>query len=217
MQFHLDVPFANTTAHSLGYALGYEAVDTLASLLVPCPALDGTIELGILGASHQITLRNAADEAIGVETLACTVASPVPPVNDAVVGGLPYQFICRVHEVTQARLHAFAATLVLTLATEPHGVIATFPGEPQAITGIHLDSISPVSGGTNPLRLRWRSWHLYPGERTVVSTLTRVTLPSHQKPVATGLLGSGPRGDALPLPCGKIDPVRVLEESAGPR
>lgn len=214
MHVLLEVPFANTSVHSLGYSLGQATVCTLASLVVPCPAIDGTIELGILGASHQITVRNARDETIGVETLACTVAAAVPPVTATLLGGLPYQFICRVREVTPSRLDTMASTIVRTLAAAPHGVVATFPREPQAITGILLDSIPPSSISTNPFQLRWRSWHLYPSERTVVSTLTRLTVRYRSGPVAPEILGTWPKAVPLPLGCDKNDAVRVSEGSA---
>ncbi|WP_150249640.1 DUF2617 family protein [Nocardiopsis deserti] len=173
MRASISAPFVDTSADDLVWALHHPLVDPLASRTVRVPG--ARVELRVLGASHQVVVTPepspgalVADGPL-VETVACLPGLP---------GGLPgsadrpdlggYRFGSRVESLSRTELARRVEGIHREVADSPGGLLVAFPGDPLAVTALHL-----VPGGP----LDWRTWHAYPQSGELVTTTSTVTLP----------------------------------------
>lgn len=147
------VAYADVTAASLCLALD----------LPPQPALDTaevelagvTVELRVLGASHQVLVGGAVSE-----TVAC-LDGPRDPLP-AVVERDGYRFTSTVERLPLAALRDRAEALRAAAARDPRALAAVFPGSPDALTAL---SCRRTASG-----VAWTTVHVYPGTGEIVTT-----------------------------------------------
>lgn len=167
----LDVPFVDTTPDDLTFTLQHDVLPALAAVTVRT-ALAGTavtLELRLLGASHQAVLHVGAGCDGGytgtlVETLACLPGRPahLPGRVEDAVGPLDYAFTTRPVTIEdRAALSRRVAPVRARAAASPHGLVGAFPGDPDAVTVLLAEPAAD--------RLAWTTWHAYPGTGLVRS------------------------------------------------
>jgi hypothetical protein len=160
----LDTAYADVRAADLSLRLDEPARPTLAALTVPLP--DGVLELGVLGASHQVRL--ALGGATLLETVACLPGDGSLPARHeaAVLPDAAYRFRSRVRRLEPG---AFARALrrLRRIARHPGSIAGVFPGEPDALTVL-------VAAAGDDAVVAWRTWHVYPGSGEIVSTASEV-------------------------------------------
>ena len=152
------VAYADVTAASLCLALD----------LPPQPALDVapvdlggvTVELRVLGASHQVIVGGAVSE-----TVAC-LDGPRDPLP-SVVERAGYRFTSWVERLSLAALRRRARLLREQAAADPHALAAVFPGSPDALTAL---ACRRTDTG-----VAWTTVHLYPGTGEAVTTSTELS------------------------------------------
>ncbi|MFY7064271.1 DUF2617 family protein [Nocardiopsis changdeensis] len=170
MRVGISAPFVDTRADDLVWALGHPLIDPLA---VRSLRFGGTgVELRVLGASHQVVVTSAAG--VLVETVAC-----LPGVDGALPGSAErshgtgrYRFDSRVENLTRTGLARRVDDLHREVADDPGGLLVAFPGDPLAVTALHLDP-GGAHGDGNPLH--WRTWHVYPQSGELVTTHSTVS------------------------------------------
>jgi len=160
---HLAVPPTDVCGSGLGLALNAPGPEPLARLTLDHP--DGTtLTLGVLGASHVITVERP-DPAFS-EEISCTARSHggALPATAQAAG---YQLHSHTEYYDEAAFRAIAATLREQCARQNNWLGGSFPGDDAALTAL---SAEPDDAGWC-----WRTWHLYPagagGE--VVHTISR--------------------------------------------
>ena len=168
----LPVAFRDARAADLGLHLGLPPQDALAALTV-----DGngwTAELRILGASHQVLIKQAG-RIVWSETVACHLAdggdclSPLPRRHRPGSASSNYEFRSRVVRLAPAGFRRSVEDLLHRLAGDAHALCATFPGDELGATALRLH---PADGrGGSPMS--WRTWHTYPRTGEVVTTASR--------------------------------------------
>lgn len=162
----LDVAYADARAGQLSWRLGGPPRPVLARLVVPVDG--GSLELGVLGASHQALVRVGATGCS--EVVACDVGAPGPlPARTAreVAGGrLRYRFSCAVRRLAPAALAAESEALVERLTPDPDALVGIFPGSAHAATAL--------AARPGRASVAWRTWHVYPGTGEVVATASEV-------------------------------------------
>lgn len=166
MRATISAPFIDTNAGDLVWTLNHPLVDPLATRTLVVSGL--SVELRVLGASHQVVL--GAGPGAPVETVAClpgvpgglpgNAEHPLPGVGD-------YRFDSVVESLPRTELTRRVEGIHQETSDSPGGLIVTFPGDPLAVTALHL-----TSGGTS---LRWRTWHAYPQSGELVTTTTTLT------------------------------------------
>ncbi|AYY13087.1 DUF2617 family protein [Actinobacteria bacterium YIM 96077] len=166
----LDVPYIDTDAAELVWTLGYPLAPALSTTAIRLGHDDESrLELRVLGASHQAALCWPGGELI--ETVACLPNEQphLPSTMERRVDGRRYRFRARVETVSVAELRSRADTL-RQLATQDGTrdttVLAVFPSEPDAVTALSLDGVTPG--------VSWNTWHLYPNSGQIVTTSTEV-------------------------------------------
>ncbi|MFE1167609.1 DUF2617 family protein [Nocardiopsis sp. NPDC058789] len=169
MRASISAPFVDTKADDLVWTLSHPLVAPLATRAVTVSGRE--VELRVLGASHQVVLRPGPDGGELVETVACLPGSsgglpgnaehPLPGVGD-------YRFDSVVESLSRAELARRVAGVHDVTSESPGGLLVAFPGDPLAITALHLTSGSGAS-------LRWRTWHAYPQSDELVTTTTTLT------------------------------------------
>lgn len=167
MRATTSAPFVDTAAEDLVWTLAHPLVDPLATRTVWMTGSE--VELRVLGASHQVVLRS--DEGELVETVACLpgVDGGLPGSADRSLRGVgTYRFGSTVEALSRAELSRRVDRLHHEVADSSHGLLVAFPGDPLAVTVLHL---TPDSGKP----LRWRTWHSYPQSGELVTTTTTVT------------------------------------------
>lgn len=167
MRATISAPFVDTNADDLVWTLNHPLVDPLASRTVQVSGL--SVELRVLGASHQVVL--GAGPGAPVETVAClpgvpgglpgNAEHPLPGVGD-------YRFDSIVESLPRNELARRVEGIHQETSNSPGGLIVAFPGDPLAVTALHLTS----GNGTS---LRWRTWHAYPQSGELVTTITTLT------------------------------------------
>ncbi|MEU3017328.1 DUF2617 family protein [Nocardiopsis sp. NPDC007018] len=169
MRASISAPFVDTQADDLVWSLNHPVVEPLATRTVTVSGR--RVELRVLGASHQVVIRSGSDDGELVETVACLPGSS---------GGLPgnaehplpgvghYRFDSVVESLPRAALTRRVAEVHDVTSDSPGGLLVAFPGDPLAITALHLTSGSGAS-------LRWRTWHAYPQSDEMVTTTTTLT------------------------------------------
>lgn len=176
VQALLDVPYADTRAAELAYALGLTALPALKVVDVAIGGLE--LQLRILGSSHQVLVRGDLELS---ETVACLgdghahgagprVALPLPASSHSELrssdGELwSYAMAAAVERLDASRIEGLAG-LIGDLSRRPGGLVGVFPGEPHAFTGLRATG--------EPGGVRWETWHAYPQAGELVRTRTTV-------------------------------------------
>lgn len=161
MRTVIDTPFRDVAAGQLCFRTDAPAQPSLAVLRLP--ALGGTLELHLLGASHQALL-HTGHVAVS-ELVACGVGDPGLPDRDhRVVGPLSCRFDAEIRPGAAAR----AAALRLRYDDDPHALVGAFPGS--------IDALTVLAAEAGPDRCTWRTWHVYPQTDEVAMTTTTVTV-----------------------------------------
>ncbi|WP_033343457.1 DUF2617 family protein [Catenuloplanes japonicus] len=157
MLVDLTLPYADTTASDLSFALGLPAAPALHVLEIP----ELGLQLRLLGASHQVMMGDLS------ETVAC-LPGRRPDLPGAVADDR-YRFAAEVHTLSAAEMSAEVSRLRAELSGHPHGLVGQFPGSPDAITALlaYRDGADAVG---------WRTWHAYPQTGELVETSTSVRL-----------------------------------------
>lgn len=161
----LEVPYTDTRAADLVWTLTQPVIPALASLTIVDDETFSSLELRILGASHQVVLGLAGCQV--VETVACLPGQQphLPPMAGREVGGRDYRFRSHVASVPAGRIHAQAKSLRQLAAARPgRTAIGEFPSSPDAMTALAVATPG----------LRWQTWHLYPNSSQIVTTSTEV-------------------------------------------
>ena len=122
-----------------------------------------TLEVRLLGASHQIVVRTL-DGAECSELVACRPGrgDGLPAAVTDARAGCRYRFDSRVEQLPSEALAERATSLLARLSGDDQALIGSFPGSPHAVTAVEV-----VADG-------WRTWHLYPQTGQVVTTATRL-------------------------------------------
>jgi len=162
----LAVTPADVSGERLGLALNAPAPPPLATCRLDHPD-GGALLLGVLGASHVISVEHAAGHFS--EQVSCTVRDlgvDLPERTDA--PGYWLQSRTETHDETTFR--ALARELRERCAHETGWLGGTFPGDDAALTALAAE---PDGAGW-----RWQTWHLYPHRPsgsggTVVHTASR--------------------------------------------
>ncbi|MEO3782377.1 DUF2617 family protein [Actinocorallia sp. B10E7] len=153
----LDVPYRDTSADALVFALDEPCLEALAVRDLTVAGLD--VQLRLLGASHQVVAGPVT------ETVACLPGreGELPCAVERSLDGWTYTFSAR-----RYRPADFSAEIVRVerLLDGPDSLSGVFPGAPGALTGIVLDAL--------PAGAAWRTWHTYPGTGELVETATRM-------------------------------------------
>lgn len=173
--------YTDTRAADLAWVLGEGPLPALATLDLE---LAGThVQLRVLGASHQVLLDCCG--ATCSETVACLPGSnaPLPLGVSKRLGGFEYEFAARIERLGHGSFSGRAQELLDLVAEHPHGIAATFPGDPNAFTALLAQRCGD--------QVHWRTWHAYPQEGQLVATRTRVR--PHARP-ATGHTVTPERG-----------------------
>ncbi|MGE2835590.1 DUF2617 family protein [Mycobacterium sp. SMC-4] len=159
----LAVSPTDVSGAGLGLALNAPAPHPLATLRLPHPE-GGALLLGVLGASHVITVENPTAEFS--EQISCAVRAAggrLPERADA--PGYRLQSRMTTHDEPEFR--RLARRLRDLCAADPAWLGGAFPGDDAALTALTAE---PDGAGW-----RWQTWHLYPETAggTVVYTDSR--------------------------------------------
>lgn len=159
MKARIETRFADSRAADLSLAYGLRPLPALSTHRVTLGGM--TLELRVLGASHQVVLGDWS------ETVACLPDRPgaLPARESRTVGDHVVRF-----EASCDRPADFASTvsrIVATCAADPHSLVAEFPGSPLAVTAL---SAAETGDG-----VRWETWHAYPQAGELVWTSTVVS------------------------------------------
>jgi Protein of unknown function DUF2617 len=155
----VDVPFTDTRADALAFALDLPPLEPLAALTVE--RFEAPVELRLLGASHQVIAGPLS------ETVACLPGrrDPLPDRCARALPGWSYTFAAVVTaHGGEAAFRRSVETLRDRLADRADALVATFPGSPHAVTAVEV----------GPRTLAWRTWHAYPQTREIVMTRSRL-------------------------------------------
>ncbi|WP_254897853.1 DUF2617 family protein [Kitasatospora sp. NA04385] len=177
----LQTSYTDTRAGDLAWQLGGEPLPALAvrdlRLDGACSApngLRGTLQLRLLGASHQVVL--AAGPGDCLETVACLPGrrTPLPARVAEQVAGWEYEFAARIEELPPYVFEARAQELLALVEGHPRALAGVFPGDPSAFTALvaHCED----------RRVHWRTWHAYPQEGRLVCTRSSLSLPGTGRP-----------------------------------
>lgn len=156
MTVTVEAPFVDVRGDTLRWALGLAARPALAVREVPVG--DGrTLELRVLGASHQVLLRRGRQLLLS-ETVACDLAGAETLPGRVDRPG--YRFGSVVER--PAGFAGAVSRLVGRLAGQDRAIVAEFPGLPHAVT-----ALAARTDG-----LGWETWHCYPQTGELVRTST---------------------------------------------
>ncbi|NYI04548.1 DUF2617 family protein [Allostreptomyces psammosilenae] len=155
----LAAPYLDTGADQLSFALGLPAREALAVAEVRAGGL--TVQLRLLGASHQVIAGPVC------ETVACLPGRPgwLPEAVNEEIGGWKYRFTARIDTYPPQEFGDRAQWLREGLDGRPDALCGIFPGSPDAVTALVVESDAGVA---------WRTWHAYPQTRQIVTTHTRL-------------------------------------------
>ncbi|HEY1440023.1 MAG TPA: DUF2617 family protein [Mycobacterium sp.] len=163
----LAVTPADVSGKKLGLALNAPAPQPLASYALGHPGGAGALLLGVLGASHVVTVKHAGRHF--TEQVSCTARShggKLPEHADAP----GYTIESRTDTRDEATFRELARELRQHCQTETGWLGGAFPGDDAALTALAAE---PDGTGW-----RWQTWHLYPRRPlgaggTVVHTASR--------------------------------------------
>lgn len=168
----LPVAYRDACAADLVLTLDLPRQEALAARTVSTSGW--TVELRILGASHQVLVSHG-DSAACSETVACRTGDHHP--SDASLvrrhqlrgSVVDHHFTSRTIRLRPAAFRRRVEGLLAVLARSTLGLCGRFPGDPWATTGLRLES-------AGPRKLRWSGWHSYPETGEVVTTSSRLVL-----------------------------------------
>lgn len=161
MHARLEVPFLDASAEQLVWQLDAPLQPALAVGQVAWSWC--TLEVRLLGASHQVVVRPAEGPECS-ELVACRPGSGggLPAFVSDQRAGFSYHFDSSIERVPATVLAERANELVERLSGDSHALVGSFPGSPHAVTAVEV-----VAGG-------WRTWHLYPQTGQIVTTSTQL-------------------------------------------
>jgi hypothetical protein len=160
----LGVAFADVRGDALRWAIGLPPRPALAARSID--GGDGVIvELRILGASHQVLVHDPAGTLLLSETVACDLPGSATMPDKLDLPG--YSFSSVIEKLDPVGFGARVEELTDTLSADDSAIVASFPGDLHAVTGIRLRLESTVRC--------WESWHAYPQTGELVHTHTRIT------------------------------------------
>jgi len=156
----LSVTPADVSGSGLGLALNAPAPPPLATCRLDHPN-GGALVLGVLGASHVITVEHANN--LFSEQVSCHFGGELPERTHA--PGYHLESQTDFHD--EVAFRQLADQLRERCATEIGWLGGTFPGDNAALTALAAE---PDGAGW-----RWQTWHLYPAPPggTVVYTTSR--------------------------------------------
>ncbi|HEY8479954.1 MAG TPA: DUF2617 family protein [Spirillospora sp.] len=163
MRATLDTPYADARADALSFALGLPRMGALAVLPVERAGL--TVELRLLGASHQVIAGSLS------ETVACLPgkAEPLPRRARTTIPGWDYEFAATTAAHSDDTAFARAVEAVCErLDDRGDALTGDFPGSRHAVTALALEDAPDETG------IGWRTWHAYPQTREIVMTRSRL-------------------------------------------
>jgi hypothetical protein len=164
MPFHrLAVRLADVSGEALGLALNDPAPAPLARCVLPHPDR-GALVLGVLGASHVVTVEHA--DCRFSEEVSCTARAHGELPRRADAPGYRLESHTVTHDEMSFR--RFARLLRARCTHDATWLGGAFPGDDAALTALTAE---PDGNGW-----RWRTWHLYPdatGGGNVVYTSSR--------------------------------------------
>jgi hypothetical protein len=157
---HLSVIPVDVRGSELGLAINTPAPLPLATCRLPHPE-GGTLVLGVLGASHVVTVEHP--NTTFSEQVSCDLDGELPQSRQ----GAGYHLESRVDLPGESAFRELADRLRVRCATENGWLGGTFPGDDAALTALAAE---PDGAGW-----RWQTWHLYPAASggTVVYTSSR--------------------------------------------
>jgi len=157
---HLSVTPVDVRGSELGLALNTPAPLPLAACRIDHPD-GGSLVLGVLGASHVITVEQP--NTVFTEQVSCDLAGKLPESSQAP----GYHIQSRIDQCDQYAFRQLAERLRARCTTENGWLGGTFPGDDAALTALAAE---PDGSGW-----RWQTWHLYPTATggTVVYTSSR--------------------------------------------
>lgn len=144
----------------LALALNQPAPAPLATCRLDHPD-GGALQLGVLGASHVVTVQHGSRHFS--EQVSCATAGDLPPHSRA----RGYHLESQTQSHDEPSFRALAGQLRDRCAREPGWLGGVFPGDDAALTALAAE---PDGDGW-----RWQTWHLYPTRSggTVVHTASR--------------------------------------------
>jgi hypothetical protein len=167
LPFHeLAVAPADVDGAALGLALNAPVPASLASLRLPHRG-GGVLVLGVLGASHVVTVEHPAGRfSEEVSCSAHTHGGALPGRHD----GPGYRFDSETTACGPTEFIQLAKSLQQRCRTDRHSLGGRFPGDDAALTVLQARPDGPG--------WRWQTWHLYPGGPrvpggTAVHTISR--------------------------------------------
>ncbi|GAA2263529.1 MULTISPECIES: DUF2617 family protein [Kitasatospora] len=136
----------------------------------PAARAGGTLQLRLLGASHQVILAARPGECL--ETVACMPGqrTPLPARVAKQVAGWEYEFAARIEELPRHIFAARAQELLSLVEGHPRALAGVFPGDPSAFTALMAHG--------DQHRVLWRTWHAYPQEGRLVCTRSSLVVRS---------------------------------------
>ncbi|MFC4856604.1 DUF2617 family protein [Actinophytocola glycyrrhizae] len=159
MRKTIDTRFADSRAADLSLAYGLRPLPALGTHKVTLGGF--TVELRVLGASHQVVLGDWS------ETVACLPDRPgaLPSSEEQVVGDHVVRFAARCGH--PADFAEEVSSVIAACEADPDALVVEFPGSPLAVTAL---SAAVVDGG-----VAWQTWHAYPQAGELVWTKSVVT------------------------------------------
>jgi hypothetical protein len=161
---HLDGPGGREGGHA------QDGPDGRAGRYAPTRRTGGTLQLRLLGASHQVVLAAGPGECL--ETVACMPGhrTPLPARVAKQVAGWEYEFAARIEELSPHIFAARAQELLALVEGHPRALAGVFPGDPSAFTALMAQG--------DQHRVLWRTWHAYPQEGRLVCTRSSLVVRS---------------------------------------
>jgi hypothetical protein len=179
MYVDLTTAYCDTSAGELGWSMELEPQPALASRRLDLAPFHA--ELRLLGASHQIAVwldkgapgarsgssERTTESALCLETVACLPERtvPLPRTAECELGSWRYTIESDVRTCSAAEFGARVAGIERCAA---HGLVGRYPGQPGALTAIVM---RPWESG-----LWWTTWHTYPQDRQIATTLSFLRL-----------------------------------------
>ncbi len=159
MRTRIDTRFADSRAADLSLAYGLRPLPALGTHSVTLGGL--TLELRVLGASHQVVLGGWS------ETVACLPGRPgaLPAREEQVLGDHRVTFEARCDH--PADFAAVVSEVVAACERDPHALVAEFPGSPLAVTALAAEAAGEG--------VAWQTWHAYPQAGELVWTRSTVS------------------------------------------
>lgn len=189
----LSVPYQDVSAGELSWSLDAPDQPPLHTRCHSAESLGAelAVEVRILGASHQILVRDLAGLLLCRETVACredgSGSLPVA-IERELDEGYRYEVRCEVRSVVAPHFPAWATALSDYAEDIPTATVALFPDLPNAVTAVVVEPLPSTLHG-----VLWRTWHTYPqpdGGGDIVATRT---LLHRAPPPSSGPDGGMPR------------------------